>query len=219
MGTECCGWRGESCLSLSSFYQIWQLLHRSLKASRDWRKINVWSKRLWFCIHKPCQEFTLHFKQPNKILFLLAFLGPFKIKTNRNAFIFLSEGVREHFLTLNSERRGSFMLAFWFRQVVSSRVTMPCGNLWDKQGSGCAGVQRSGRVTECAWERWQLRGVLGDVRIRDVLKHLTDISESARIFLDEPFSPGFLFGERLVSVVVTAVAGFQLCACLCWQGK
>lgn len=44
------------------------------------------------------------------------FLGLFKIKTNRNAFIYLSESVREHFLILkwdgNSERRGSFMLAF-----------------------------------------------------------------------------------------------------------
>lgn len=133
MGTVCFEQVGGSCLSLSSFYQICQLSYLSLKAYRALRKINVWSKRLWFCIHEQCQEFTLHFKHLNKILFLLVFLGPFKIRTNRNAFMFLSEGVREHFLILkvdeNSERRGSFMLAWSFRQVVFTGVTTQCGSL------------------------------------------------------------------------------------------
>lgn len=52
------------------------------------------------------------------------------MKTNRNTFIFLYEGVREGFITLkgggNNERRRSFRLAFYFRLFNLSSPGPPC---------------------------------------------------------------------------------------------
>lgn len=91
------GWEGALCVSAHSI-QICQLLYLPVRACRALRQISVWSERLWFCVHEQCQGFTLHFQYLNKIISFLVFLGPFEIQSNRNAFVFLSEDVKEHFL-------------------------------------------------------------------------------------------------------------------------